>query len=294
MPHARRAALGRDRKLQRHPHLLRSIACPDVVFPAGRPEAAVRLAPEALAILDRFARPRRIGAALPAANAEVLAALEDWMRRELLVSTARARAAVASLPNELRLWAGSLPRLRKRLSKLGPVRRERLDGFELAVVDRAFAPSEVEAAFQAARESSYTRVIATDHVRDVYEIAGRVPFIDCITAVVERVFPRKKLELYWAYYNRIRYGDVAIAHRDTQTPSLTAIYHANADWQDEWEGETLFYGAGGEAVFAVAPRPGRLVLFDGQMLHRGGVPSRLCHEGKLSIVVRYWMRDAAP
>lgn len=294
MPALARRPLDRDAKLQRHPELLRAIARPDAVFPAGHPEQAVQLSPEALEILDGFARPRKIRDVVADADDEVLAALEDWVARGLLVRTARPVSASQSAPDELRLWERSLPRMRARVAKLRPARRERISGRALAVVDGAFTQPEIDAAAQCARDARYVRIATRGHGRDMHEVPGHVPFIDCITAVVERVFPRRRLELCWAYFNRMRYGDVAFAHADTETESLTAVYYANAQWDDDWGGETLFYDETGEGTVVVAPRPGRLAIFEGRIAHRPGVPSRLCHEGRLAMVVRYWIRDAPP
>jgi hypothetical protein len=289
------ARLGREDKLQRHPDLVRSIASPDVVFHANRPRSAVRLSTQALGILDGFARPRRVSDVIPEPIDDVvLCALAEWIDRELLLCTARRLSPSPSLPPVARLWSASASSIRRRAAKVVPARREQLRGRELAVIDGVFSTDEVRDAADCFHLSPFARTVTKGYARDVYDLTARVPFIDCITAIVEGVFPRRRLDLYWAYCNRARYGDVLIAHSDSQKPSVTALYYANARWDDDWGGETLFYGAPDEATVVVAPRPGRVVLFDGQMGHRGGVPSRLCHEGRLSVVVKYWVRGSGP
>src|SRR5580704_2442049 len=93
-----------DAWLQRHPDLVRAMADPCAVFPAGRPSESLRLSAEALEVLDRFSRPRKVRAVLPDADEEVLAALDEWVARGLLVPTRRAIPRSKWTPLEARLW----------------------------------------------------------------------------------------------------------------------------------------------------------------------------------------------
>ena len=70
-------------------------------------------------------------------------------------------------------------------------------------------------------------------------------------------------------------------------PGVTALYFANPEWQDDWQGETVFYDRAGEPFHAVAPKPGRVLVFDGGIVHRGGVPSRKCFEPRLSVAFKF-------
>ena len=36
----------------------------------------------------------------------------------------------------------------------------------------------------------------------------------------------------------------------------------------------------------VAPKPGRLCVFTGEIIHRGGVPSPLCRNQRLTVVLK--------
>lgn len=281
-------------RLQRNPDLVRSIECPDAILPAGRPLAAVRLSPEAFEILDGFASPRSVGEVVPDADQQVLQALGEWLRAGLLLRTNRQRLPSRGAPAEARLWAGSLPAIRERLAKRPRARRQSLRQLELVVLDDLFTPAEVRSAARCFAASTYSKSESVKgmklYTHDVSEIHERVPFVECITAIAQRFFPRAQLELYRAYCNRMRFGDVSFEHADSRTPSITALYFANARWDDDWGGETLFYGVRDEATVAVAPRPGRLVLFDGRLGHKGGVPSRLCTADRFSVAVKYWVR----
>lgn len=73
----------------------------------------------------------------------------------------------------------------------------------------------------------------------------------------------------------IRFGDSCRRHQDVWcSDCVTFLYYANPRWSGEWGGETTFYDAEGLAVTCVSPRPGRLVLFNAALFHRGGVPNR--------------------
>ena len=61
------------------------------------------------------------------------------------------------------------------------------------------------------------------------------------------------------------------------------LYYANLIWQPDWGGETLFYNDDNDAVLAVSPRPGRLVVSRAAILHRGTVPTRSCYEERFTI-----------
>lgn len=107
-----------------------------------------------------------------------------------------------------------------------------------------------------------------------------------ICAQVSDLYPARKLTLQRIHCNSHAYGDQQNAHHDLAN-GVTALYFANSVWQDDWWGETLFYDVRKEPVLAVAPKPGRLILFAGEIGHRGGVPSRLCFEQRLSVAFKF-------
>ncbi|MEO7247814.1 MAG: 2OG-Fe(II) oxygenase [Novosphingobium sp.] len=111
-------------------------------------------------------------------------------------------------------------------------------------------------------------------------------FRTMICAQVECLYPDRRLSLQRIHCNNHAYGDQQNAHQDIAR-GVTALYIANAAWQDDWWGETLFYDERGEPVLAVAPKPGRVILFAGEIVHRGGVPSRLCFEQRLSVAFKF-------
>jgi hypothetical protein len=107
-----------------------------------------------------------------------------------------------------------------------------------------------------------------------------------IRSVAEEACPRSLIELNRIHCNTSLYGDLQLPHRDL-TPGMTWLYYANPAWELTWMGETIFYDSSDEPVYAVLPRPGRVLIFDANILHRGGVPSRECLEARRSVAFKF-------
>ena len=76
----------------------------------------------------------------------------------------------------------------------------------------------------------------------------------------------KGLNISSAVVNMSKPVDVHYAH--THSGSLVLLYYANLEWKPEWAGETLFYKNDlSDIEKAVMYKPGRLVLFDGEIPH---------------------------
>lgn len=99
-------------------------------------------------------------------------------------------------------------------------------------------------------------------------------------------YPSSELHLERMHCNMHLYGDVQHAHTDL-VPGVTTLYFANPEWKTEWMGETVFCGDDGEPLYAILPKPGRLVIFDGSIVHRAGVPSRYCLQPRVSIAFKF-------
>lgn len=107
-----------------------------------------------------------------------------------------------------------------------------------------------------------------------------------VVARTAELYPTCKLELTRVYGNSVLYGDHQHAHTDNDT-GVTALYFANCQWEENWHGETIFYDRDGEAHYAVGPRPGRLVVFPGDVLHRAGVPAKTCLQPRLTVAFKF-------
>lgn len=65
--------------------------------------------------------------------------------------------------------------------------------------------------------------------------------------------------------NAYNHGDSSWLHRDAN--DYTAIVYLNTNWDMNWGGETVLVEDGGDILMSVFPTPGRVILFDGTILH---------------------------
>jgi Rps23 Pro-64 3,4-dihydroxylase Tpa1-like proline 4-hydroxylase len=174
-----------------------------------------------------------------------------------------------------------------------------LDGQTIHVVDGLFNDGVVRMIFETLNRLAFTLSdYDSDETREVrhwkHEFAPEAlaanPVLrlwhDGVVARTRELLPATVLELKRVHCNNHLYGDLQNAHTDI-APGATALYFANPTWQDDWQGETIFYDRAGEPCQAVAPKPGRLLVFDGGIVHRGGVPSRKCFEARLSVAFKF-------
>jgi hypothetical protein len=88
------------------------------------------------------------------------------------------------------------------------------------------------------------------------------------------------------YLNFGLFGDYQFAHCDGDI--WTVLVFVNKEWKPDWGGELLLYdySAPRAPAWAIAPEPGRMVIFDGRIMHRGGVPSKHCFIPRLSLAIK--------
>jgi hypothetical protein len=117
-------------------------------------------------------------------------------------------------------------------------------------------------------------------------------------AIWEHVRPRCEalagapLRVIRQYANGHTYGLGGRTHADDERPgTFTFLYYPMPEWDDAWEGETVYYDAAGEIVFSTRPRPNRGLFFDSRIPHVGRAPSRSCHA--LRVTVAYKLEIAS-
>jgi hypothetical protein len=128
------------------------------------------------------------------------------------------------------------------------------------------------------------------------DVAEQQPYYRDIVKVIAEQFPRESFALQRAYCNAISYGDMLYPHRDnrdTSSRDLTALLFVADTWEKDWGGETIFFDDAGDSLFAVWPRPGRLVLFRSTIEHRAGTPSRICPRTRLTLALKLTSVSAA-
>ena len=68
--------------------------------------------------------------------------------------------------------------------------------------------------------------------------------------------------------NAFSHGDSSWLHKDSEVEGqYTVVLYITPEWNWNWGGETIFIQDGGEIILSVFPTPGRVVLFDGRILH---------------------------
>lgn len=119
------------------------------------------------------------------------------------------------------------------------------------------------------------------------EQCARHRFFADVLALIGEEFSGRHLQLDRIYANANAFGDLFYPHTDGDSgrEGITALYFANLRWDLEWGAETSFYAAG-EPAYVVAPRPGRMLVFDAKLTHRGAAPTRPTPEPRWSIAFK--------
>ncbi len=175
----------------------------------------------------------------------------------------------------------------------------KIDAGKVAVFDDVISPRQHFELSKSISELSYNRTQSdTQKTRDSYlyyvahlnlKLMRKHSLGIAAMNLAASAFPEQKSKLMMTYVNRISYGDVSFAHRDCRPDlrDLTAIYFGNSEWLKDWGGETIFFDKKFNALFAVTPRPRRMVLFNGNILHRVGIPSRICFQSRFTVALKF-------
>jgi hypothetical protein len=198
--------------------------------------------------------------------------------------------------------------MRKALSSSSDivVGRRSLEGRELLIVDGLFKPDFIKMLHVFAKRWSFRQAgydtKETEQVRHwrhdfIPEDFTTNPVLEAwrrqVEAKTAELCPAEMGSFDQAYCTSHGYGEYQHIHYD-RSAGVTVIYYVNAEWDPDWQGETLFFDHSQDAHYAVAPQPGRLLMFPSSLLHRGGVPSRMCTERRLVMVLKYFGPGARP
>ncbi len=176
------------------------------------------------------------------------------------------------------------------------IRKAVISGREIFICDNMIDPMMVKQVGTLVRTLHYLRkeksrpgVPGLAAVSDIaMERIASDPFLRQLRQGVERLFPGERFSDQRAYVNCSIYGDSYYSHRDcaAHEPHVTALYYANLEWHPDWGGETVYYNDNEDAELIVQPRPGRLVIARGAVLHRGNVPTRICYEERYTLAYK--------
>lgn len=92
----------------------------------------------------------------------------------------------------------------------------------------------------------------------------------------DKINQDKRYSLLRAYSNSYTYGTEGTFHTDSRNPrSKTHMIYINRTWDRQWAGETIF-DVRGDVMYAVLPKPGRLIQFPGAVSHAARSVSKFC------------------
>jgi hypothetical protein len=180
---------------------------------------------------------------------------------------------------------------------MSPLRREQIDGRDIFVFDDLLPADEVAQYARVITQAAFTRTeSARPDSGDIRHWVCEMPLENlprtslwhATAGSVAALRPDERYIPYRCYTNFAAYGDVLLTHVDSlpDRRELTALWFLCDRWDIEWGGETLFFDSAGEARIAVAPRPARLLLFDGAIRHAGRPPNRNCPASRYTFAIK--------
>jgi SM-20-related protein len=148
------------------------------------------------------------------------------------------------------------------------------------------------------RRQSFDRELSVPLDNDKFRAA---PFLWPVTeqlfnqvAKTEFGVTDSSVTLSHVYAAAINADSCGTVHQDTPAAdAITFLYYANLVWRGRWGGETVFYDDAIDAVAAVTPKPGRLVMFHSNLFHRAGVPHPDTPTYRYTLSAFYYPRPAA-
>ena len=178
-----------------------------------------------------------------------------------------------------------------------PIRSAEVEGRQLVVFDGLLAAPDLARYVELLRRAPFTRTeIARPETAEYRHWASemalsgmmQLPLWHATDAAVRAMRPDRRYRPYRAYTNYASYGDMLFTHTDCQPDhdELTALWFLCETWDPEWGGETVFFDSQVDAQVIVAPRPGRLVIFDGAIRHVGKPPNRICYAPRFTFAVK--------
>ncbi|MDN5865612.1 MAG: 2OG-Fe(II) oxygenase [Gammaproteobacteria bacterium] len=185
------------------------------------------------------------------------------------------------------------------------IRRATIDGLPAMVFDGLMSQQESAQMFHWLRARNWQRTESARPDTKAFlhwvcnidlEQCRLMPLYAATMEAVQTHFPERWPQAcYRSYCNHASYGDMLFTHTDSQpdTEGLTALWYFAPQWDVEWGGETLLFNSRKDAEFVVSPRPGRLLVFDGRILHAGRAPSRTCVLPRLTFALKLASTDLA-
>lgn len=180
---------------------------------------------------------------------------------------------------------------------IAPTRTATVEARDIAVFDALVPQEEAARYFRAISQAAFTRSETARPDTSEYrhwvcemplENLPRTSLWQATQTALAAWRPNEEYRPYRCYTNFAAFGDVLLTHVDALPGAreLTALWYLCDRWDTEWGGETIFFDAAGDAQIAVAPKPGRLLLFDGAIRHAGRPPHRNCPIARYTFAIK--------
>lgn len=177
------------------------------------------------------------------------------------------------------------------------IKRMTVEGRDIGVFDGLVPLDDIARVTQRLVRSPFTRSEVASNTTGDYRHFVHETSLDTVQSLSMWAGTKRALEVmrpgisfspYRAYINLALFGDMLFTHYDCgpQHHHLTALWYLCETWDVEWGGETIFFDESGDAVCAVTPRPGRLVVFDGMIRHAGRPPNRICYAPRYTFALK--------
>jgi hypothetical protein len=182
-----------------------------------------------------------------------------------------------------------------------PTRVHELDKKRIVIVDQFLGSNDFASIQKLCNTGYHTQMVSTPR-GPIRETSHSSVLID-LKKFSETKLLKKIAEQIFANYNcnvesvtrvyvtQSHFGENSLIHqdgnkgKDKSQIGLTAVIFINDKWEREWGGELTFFDKNRDAVFCVAPKPGRIVISPSASWHRSGIPSRLYYDYRMSLVV---------
>jgi Rps23 Pro-64 3,4-dihydroxylase Tpa1-like proline 4-hydroxylase len=114
---------------------------------------------------------------------------------------------------------------------------------------------------------------------------------DLFLKAVENYSDVNKIKLERVFSLCSKYGSTDYCHKDyfENGNGISAVYFSNLEWEADWGGEIIFFDEQGNDI-AISYKPRRLLIFNGTINHKAGLPTRICKKVRISLNARYGFR----
>lgn len=123
----------------------------------------------------------------------------------------------------------------------------------------------------------------------VTELSATEPWVAKVQAAFQPTLDeRGTYRLLRTYCNAHVSSDAPLPHADSlDSRDRTVLFYANAAWQPEFAGETIFLDDDNEIFRSVLPRPGRIVIFESNIRHCARPPTKIFLGIRLTVAFKF-------